>query len=1040
MARITVVTSIDPSRLLEVAAEGFLRPHKADRLDLFPTPGYLLALRQGALRDDLIRLASQRGVSGWFDPPLCIFRELSLWLGATSRKPLGDFERASLLASVVRRVGGKILGRIRRLDHYLDAIERLFGELASEGVSAEQYSTAVSAAQDYDDFARLRNEELAAVYALYCEEMERLGFRDSRATYFDCACAVRDDPGGVARLLGGRREVRLLGLADLRGGWRALLHALAESPALDRVVIYTAQSIDFPPQLDPESITLSGDGGKAARLYGGCERTEEAFAVVEAPTVERELGEVARRVRQLIDSGEAPEQIAVVAREARPYLDLVVRALKRFGVPVTARRRFSYTEIPVVKALMSLLSAAADGWSRRSVIELAGQPYLSLNLDSRVLSFLSSRRVISGLEQWGEAIAALEREARAYEEDKELHWQERPPPPAQRVAAARKAFEEFASHAGQLQQRRALAGWIDWLKQFLDGDPWHIEERVYDVPHQRFDVAKRDLTAWRGLEVIINEWSIGVQRWGGGEEHLDVAEFLRRLREILAADLTIWTGTSAGVQVMEALAAAYRRFDHVFLVGMEAGGFPLPVPALPVIDEADRVHLRAHGVHIDLESDWDQRERDLFRVLVGGAGKSVSLSYSRINALGQETIRSAFIDALSDVARESLTSISPSEVLTPGMPLCSDVAGLRHGRQAAIIERQRETGKLTVYNGMIDDRELRGWLEEEFGDEKEWSPTQLEAYAKCPWAYFSSRGLRLEKLEDPAEEMEATVQGSIYHDALKRFFESARDRIGAPVFLRRGDAEWVEPMLMEALDETLDAFSHTVWLGAPVLRSAKREEMARVLRQYLEWEIQFHEDMYNNRKKVAPRILRTAVAEHELKFRNLIVERSGIKVRYRGSIDRVEVGIDERVDSPELYVAAVDYKSSKASVPGGGDREAWDEGVVLQLPLYAHALGQLLPGGRVARTEYRALVQRERVHALELQQVDKKTQVRYMNREDGARMEAALDAVIDHVKRIRAGEFPATPAPSCKCPPYCHGWEICRTAGGPRAKPRRRDQ
>jgi superfamily I DNA/RNA helicase/RecB family exonuclease len=1040
MARLTVVTSSDPSRLLEVAAEGFLRLLKADRHDPFPTPGYLLALRQGALRDDLMRLAAQRRVRGWFDPPLCVFHELPSWLGATSRKPLGDFERASLLANAVRCAGGQILRGIRRLDHYLDAIERLFGELASEGISPEQYNAAVSAAQDDDDFAHRRNEELAAVYALYCAEMERLGFRDSRATYYDCALAVRDDPDRVERLLGGRREVRLFGLADLRGGWRALLYALAESPALDSVVVYTAQSIDFPPPLHPKSITLSDDSSKAAGLFGGRIRSEESFAVVEAPTVERELGEVARRVRQLIDSGEAPTQIAVVAREARPYLDLAVRALRRFGVPVTARRRFSYTEIPVVKALMSLFSAAADGWSRRSVIELTDQPYLATNLDSRVLSFVSSRRVISGLDRWREALAELEREARAYEEDKELHWRERPPPPAQRAAAARKAFEEFASHTGQLQRRRALAGWIDWLKQFLDSDPWHIEERVYEVPHQRFDVAKRDLTAWMGLQVIINEWSTGVERWGGGEEHIDVAEFMRRLREILAADMAVWTETLVGVQVMEALAAAYRRFDHVFLVGMEAGRFPLPVPALPVINETDRVQLRAHGVHVDLESDWDQRERDLFRVLVGGAGQSVSLSYSRINDLGQETIRSAFVDALADVARASTVSISPSEVLTPGMPLCIDLAGLRHGRQAAIIERQRETGKLTPYNGMIEYRELLAWLEEEFGDEREWSPTQLEAYAKCPWAYFSSRALRLEKLEDPAEEMEATVQGSIYHDALKRFFEAARERIGGPVFLRKGDAEWAEPLLIGALDETLDELSRTVWLGVPVLRSAKREEMARVLRRYLAWEIQFHEDMYNNRKKVAPRILRTGVIEHELKFRNLTVERSGIKVRYRGSIDRVEVGIDERVESPESYVAAVDYKASKASVPGGGDREAWDEGVVLQLPLYAHALGQLLPGGRVSRMEYRALMQHERVHALELQQIDRKTQVRYTNKEHSARMDTALDAVIDHVGRIRAGEFPAAPAPSCKCPPYCHGWEICRTAGGPQTKRKGRNR
>ncbi len=1036
MARLTLVNCHDPSRLFEAAADGFLCPGEANGENPFPTPGYLLALRQGTLRDDLIRMAIQREVAGWFDPPLCVFHELPSWLGATSRVPLGDFERAALLANVVRRAEGGILGRVRRLDYYLDAIEQLFGELASEGISPEKYSEAIVQAQGNDDFAQQRDAEIAVVYGLYCAELDRGGFRDSRATYYDCALAIRNNPREVERRLGGRREIRLFGLADLRGGWRALLESLLESPAVDRIIIYTSRSLELPTEFDVESVSLGDGHGKASRLFGVRGRGEDKFDVIEAPTVERELGEVARRVRRLIDSGEAPERIAVVSREARPYLNLVARALRRFGVPVAARYRFSYTEIPVIKALTVLFSAAAEGWSRRSVVELADQPYLLTNLDSRVLSFVGSRKVISGLEQWRAALAELELEATAYEEDKESGWRNRPPPPSQRIAAVRRAFDGFASYARQLEENRTLEQWVMWFNQFVEADPWRIEERVYDVPHQRFDVAKRDLAAWRGLQQIIDEWSTGLERWGGGDDPIGVADFHRRLQEILSADLAIWSETPSGVQVMEALAAAYRGFDHVFLVGMDAGRFPLPVPTLPIIDDVDRERLRAQGIQIDIEADWDRRERDLFQVLIGGARRSASLSYARVNTLGQETIRSAFVDALADVSRESISSISPSEVLTPDMPLCSDAVVMKHAARSAVIERERENGTPSPYNGIVQDVGLLDWLRTTFGDDREWSPTQLEAYAKCPWAYFSSRTLHLEKLEDPTEEMEATVQGSIYHDVLKRFFEAARDRVGGPVFLREADLEWAAPTLITALDATLEEFAGTTWLGTPALRSVKREELARILTRYLEWEIQFHEDMYDKRKKIAPRVLRTAVVEHELKFRGVVVERSGIRVKYRGSIDRVEVGIDERVESPEAYVAAVDYKSSKASVPGGGDKEAWDEGVVLQVPLYAHALQRLLPGSHVSSIEYRALTQRERVHALELQQVDKKTAVRFSNKEHGDRLNAALDAVVDHVRRIRAGEFPARPAPSCMCPPYCHAWEICRTPGGPQAKRR----
>ena len=50
------------------AAEAFLSPLPATADRPFPSPPYLLALRQGGLRDDLIRLATERGVPGWFGP------------------------------------------------------------------------------------------------------------------------------------------------------------------------------------------------------------------------------------------------------------------------------------------------------------------------------------------------------------------------------------------------------------------------------------------------------------------------------------------------------------------------------------------------------------------------------------------------------------------------------------------------------------------------------------------------------------------------------------------------------------------------------------------------------------------------------------------------------------------------------------------------------------------------------------------------------------------------------------------------------------
>ena len=1038
MATLRLITARDPRLLLESAADEFLSPLRAPSSDPFPSPSYLLVLRQGGLRDDLVALAAERGVPGWFDPPLCVFHELPTWLGATRRKPCGDFERAALVANVMRQAAGGVFRRVRRIEDFLRAIDRLFGELVGEAMSPDAFEEAVQKLKIRDEFGRKRDAELAAAFRLYCRELERAGLRDGRDALVDCATAVRKDPDALAARLRGRREIRIFGLHDLRGGWRLLLKELVKSPVLDRVLVYASQPIDLPNELAAGHTPLEEPETMASRLFTSEERARGTFAVIEAPNVEREVGEVARRVRELVDRGVAPHRIAVVARRARPYVDLVLRALDKFGVPGTARRRFAYREISVVKAVLALFRAAAENWPRHALVDLAEQPYFASDLDVRALNFVGFRRVLKGLEAWEQALRELEREARAYEQQKERDERSKPPPPVERVSDARRAFASFAGLARDLDIERSFEGWLRWLLNFVEVDPWQIENQIYQVPEERFDIARRDLAGWRGLKQIVGEWVEALKKWGGGEELMPVMEFHQRLQEMLDGDAALWTETMRGVRVLEGLAAVYRTFDHVFLVGMDAGRFPVHAPVSPIFDEADRAALGQVGLRFDLREHWDAREQNVFRTLVAGAAESLTLSYARLDFSGRERIRSAFVEALADVAIEDKQRVDATEPLTPGMPLYRSADVLERARHGVQVERLRETGELSPYNGLVEDPELLLWLEERFGDDHLWSPTRIEQFAKCPWAFYSSRLLRLEKPEDPDQDMDPIVRGSVLHDALRRFFNRLSEEANGPVFLREEHLELAGQVLGEALDDALEHSANTVWIGHPSLREAKRAELQRILLDYLRWEVGIHEDMYNKGKQKAPRMLRTAPHQHERRFEDVVLDRHGVRFRFRGSIDRVEIGVDERIKSPETFLAAVDYKTTKSSAPGAGQPGAWDEGVVLQVPLYAHALAQLEPGHTVCRVEYQALKNCEAVHRLELHQVNKKTEIRFQNDADLARMEQALDHVVQHVRDVRAGKFPADPADSCGCPPFCHAWDICRVAGGHKPTPKDR--
>ena len=708
---------------------------------------------------------------GWFDPPLCTFQELPARLGGTGREPCDDFERAVILGGVLRQFGGDVFGRLQRPQDFIGALDRLFGDLVAEGTSPEAFRTALESRTDRDAFERERDGELQVIYAEYLKRLGERNRRDGRDGLLDCAQAIAANPATLAECLGGRREIRLFGLQDLRGGWRTLLRALAESGAVDRIVIYSSEELEL--GLDPAPVVsrleeaegLASPALLSPELFCHPERSEGSASVlsaISAPDVERELDAVAQRVRRLADDGVPLHRIAIIARQARPYVDLTLAALDRFGVPATARRRISWSELPVIRAIRSLLAAAAEGWTRHGLAELAEQPYFRNELDVRLVNYAGFRRRLDGLKAWRQALEGIAQEAEKYEASvaagEETDERRAPPPPAARARRAAERFARFADRAVELDDARTLARWLSWLRAFLRDDPWSMQRRMEDIPSSRYDIARLDLEAWRGIAKLVDRWCEALDEWGAGEDRFTPEGFYAEFLDLLDGDIALWTPVQRGVQVLEGFAAAYRSFDHVFLVGLEAGRFPLPAPTSPILDEREREDLAAAGLPLEPRAVWDARERELFRVLVAGARRTLTVSFSQLDTGGREVVRSAFVEALEDVAALTAEEIPCSRVTTPGARLAS-VSGLERASVLAGIEWDRKRQTLSSYAGRIESPELRAHVADLLGESRLWSPTQLESYAKCPWSYFSGRLLRLDRLEDPDQEMDAATRG-----------------------------------------------------------------------------------------------------------------------------------------------------------------------------------------------------------------------------------------------------------------------------------------
>ena len=79
------------------------------------------------------------------------------------------------------------------------------------------------------------------------------------------------------------------------------------------------------------------------------------------------------------------------------------------------------------------------------------------------------------------------------------------------------------------------------------------------------------------------------------------------------------------------------------------------------------------------------------------------------------------------------------------------------------------------YTGNIYE-ELSEYAKENLNNykDKEYSISQLETYAKCPYKYFAERVLKLKPLEEPSEEIEALEMGSLLHNILYEFYKTIR--------------------------------------------------------------------------------------------------------------------------------------------------------------------------------------------------------------------------------------------------------------------------
>jgi RecB family exonuclease len=754
-------------------------------------------------------------------------------------------------------------------------------------------------------------------------------------------------------------------------------------------------------------------GGRAPAEPGG-----EGLVVAEPGAGEAgEAATVARVLARLLDGGLAPGEVALLSPSPRRAAPSLAAACAAAGIPLATGRGAPLAEAPPVALVLDAL-AAAPAMGRTHAERLAASTYLAVPPLPGDLGALLDRA--GALDGRGPPAAALRRRAGTLAA---------PAAASERAALTRAAagLDALAALVRPLAGGGTARAHAARLAAFVDAAG--LRRRAGRGPR---DVAGRDLAALAALDDALEGLARAVALVGRGAEELSPAE-LRALTALAldGASLPPPPEPAAGAVELWGLDEAPGLSARAAVVaGCARGAWPPAAPPDPLLREPERQAVNAVLRRAALPAGAARRAEATFRAFsaVAAGREAVAFVWPAPGPAGDG-------GPLAPLVSDALAALGVEPRPLPPEPTLGDARTVREALRAAARDPGRAARALAatplavrarqiVERGAIEAarrtavvrRQANGWAGLVRGPAlavlraalpAEWSPSQLEEWARCPFRLLLRLGVRLDEPGEEGLDIEVRDEGSLLHAVLERF---VRARVSRHAWPPAGDpADLAEARAAAA--EVFLSFERAGRTGDAAVWTARRETVLSRLDRVVRSEADGPRD-------VAPVLL-----EHAFGGRSgqpaLALSAGGEEVRLRGRIDRVDAGPSR--------LLVIDYKSSKGNNAGKLDPASFGE-TSFQIPAYLLAAARALPGRARLDATYAVLRSAERLPAVELAAGDPVLAAAAPPRaaadeQGGPRPFAA--AVVEAVAAVRRGGLPIA---SRTCA-YCAYGAVCRFEG-----------
>lgn len=680
--------------------------------------------------------------------------------------------------------------------------------------------------------------------------------------------------------------------------------------------------------------------------------------LVEAENLRTEVEAAARRIAWMASGADRKRrysETAVIVRSLEPYAPLVREIFPRYGIPYFLDSRRSISGHPVSRLLISALAMAADDWRAETVLDYlkTGLAPIGDAMTAAKIENLAADRKLSGPEEW----LNPDRWHPPISEDEldEDAAPERDPEVDRLFEAFRRAIRPVRDLRSQLQAASPKA--VNALWDFLvkvnaaeSLEAW-IEDARAAGDQETADI---HLRCWEQVIAILERaHAVGLDELSqpaGSDE--SVIEQLREAIETGLATVEARLIPPTLDQVIVGTAERSRIPDvkAAFVLGLSEGQFPLTHEEDAMFGDREREQLvegeRELGPNT---AERFSKERFYAYMALTRASEYLCVSYARTDAGGRSAGPSPVFRAVAEAF-----PLAPVEIIELAQELRDERAPLLAAdwvrgvvqtlHRAARGEDPAPLGRVMLGRAPLEVVDLDSRAEAEASvsalawprsanlppelarefwlRESLLTVTALEQFALCPFRFFGSRMLRLERR---AEAIPGPIElGQLRHYILEKLFERLKKN-GAVVW-GEIDAAKAHKIIDEAADE-----------GAKIALAEYfgRDALTTAMVGFLVHEMHYFVDSLRVMGK------RYGFAQVEAEFQFGSHDHSGLRLQVddalaftlRGSVDRIDRRLASGAALGDEFLL-YDYKSGGKAFNG----TRMFHGIDLQLPAYALAL------------------------------------------------------------------------------------------------------